>query len=208
MTLVLRGKSPRIYAYLLWFLAAATLVASVMNGGIAELLWAMPVSLLIVAIGWAVFWNPRVEVGPGGVRIVNIVREYLVPWSDYYFAENRWGLYIYSRERSQKMSAWGVPTNAGLFSNSWRDRNKTPDDPDAIRWNARERQNMHVDVKFVVDLLTIRVGEIRRSPRLRAELTGQLDEHWPPTTVTKIQVLPIGMVVVLLALTILMFVSN
>lgn len=208
MTLVMRAKSTRIYAYLLWFLATATLVASVANGGISELLWATPVTLLIATIGWAVFWNPRIEVGPGGIRIVNIVREHLVPWSDFYVAENRWGLYIYSREQSKKMSVWAVPSNVGLFSNSWRNRKKIPDNPEDVQWNAPGRENRIVDVKFVADLLTIRASQIRKNSHLRTDLAAQLDEHWPPTTVTKVQVIPVVSIGALFALTILMFVSN
>ncbi len=208
MILVMRAKSTRIFAYLLWGLAAVTLLASVLNGGVSELLWATPVSLLVAAIGWAVFWNPRIEVGPGGVRIVNIVREHLVPWSDFYLAENRWGLYIYSREQSKKMSVWGVPSNQGLFSNSWRDRKKLPDNPEDVRWRSDGKESRFVTVKFVADLLTLRSGEIKRNSRLRADLAQQSQEHWPPTAVTKLQPLPIAVVGALFVLTVLMFVNN
>ncbi|MDP9806051.1 hypothetical protein J2S70_000633 [Trueperella bonasi] len=203
MTLVLRAKSTRFYAYLLWFLAGVILLASVMNGGFSELIWATPVSALIAAIGWATFWNPRIEVGPGGLRIVNIVREHLVPWSDLHFAENRWGLYVYSKTDAKKMSVWAVPSNAGIFSGSKRNR----PEPEAIRWDDGGKFDQLADSKFVAALIETRAGQIRRDAHLRAELAEQAND-WPAATMTRILPLPIALVGVLTVLTALMFTTN
>ncbi|VEI12950.1 PH domain-containing protein [Trueperella bialowiezensis] len=208
MTLVLRAKSTRLFTFLFIFLAGATLIASTINGGVRELLWATPVCGLIVAIGWAVFWNPRVEVGPSGVRVVNIVREYLVPWTDLRLAENRWGLYIYTRHDSRKISAWAVPSNVGLLSNSWRDRKKTPESPASINWEDGGRVTKFAHVRFVTDLIQSRAGHLRKNPRLRAELASQNGEQWPDRTTVNVQVAPIAAVGTLFALTALMFATN
>lgn len=190
MTLILRGKSTRFYAYLLYFLAGASLVASAVNGGVGELVWSVPISLFIATTGWAVFWNPRIEVGPGGVRVVNIFREHLIPWADLALTENRWGLYLYTKAADRKVGVWAVPSNAGLFHNSWRDRNKEYEDPD-ITWHDSGTQTRTVQSGFAADLIRIRHKAIAANARLRASLRTQMSEYWPEETVTTITLLPI-----------------
>lgn len=189
MTLILRGKSTRLYASLLVFLAAASLVASTINGGLRELLWALPIAAFIVAFGWAFFWNPRLEVGPGGIHVVNIVREHHIPWLDLELAENRWGLYLYTKAADKKISVWAVPSSAGLFNNSWRQRNKPYEDPD-INWANVGTQSRIVQSGFAADLIMLRLGNIKRNSHLRTELRRQLTIYWPDETTSKVALLP------------------
>ncbi|MDK8602491.1 hypothetical protein HMPREF3167_05105 [Trueperella sp. HMSC08B05] len=194
MTVILRGKT-RIYAYLLYALAAISLVGSAVHGGVAELLWAVPIAAVLAAFGWVVFHNPRLEVGPGGLRVVNIIREHLIPWSDLALAENRWGLYLYNRA-DRKISVWGVPSNVGLFNNSWRDRKKAYEDPDIV-WEDSGTLSRTVSTGFAADLIMIRHGNITRNAQLRASLKPA--QYWPDQTVTKFQPLPVIVLGVALA---------
>lgn len=220
MTLVLRARSNQIYAGLLLVLAGATLVASLLNGGVGELVWATPVAGLFAAFGWAVFWNPRVEIGPAGVQVVNIVREHFVPWADLYLAENRWGLYLYSRAESKKIGAWALPAKVSFMSDSWRYRKKnnahTHDfadpqeaDPRHVRWSGTGRISRFADARFVSELIEIRAGNIRKDRHLRSELRLQAEEAYdgsvPVVAATKFQPVPVVLMAVLLSLAILMF---
>ncbi|MDP9831786.1 PH domain-containing protein [Trueperella abortisuis] len=188
MTLILRGKT-RMYAYLLYALAVISLVASAVNGGIGEAIWSIPIAAFIAAFGWVVFFNPRLEVGPGGLRVVNVLREHLIPWSDLALAENRWGLYLYTMA-DRKISVWGVPSTVGIFNNSWRDRKKDKDyeDPDIV-WEESGRVTRIVSSGFAADVITFRLGRIKGDANLRASL--QPATYWPDKAETRLQPLPI-----------------
>lgn len=192
MTVVMRGKSTRIYAVLMGVAAVAILIGSGINGGMGEILWVAPILLAIAAIGWAVFWNPRLEVGPSGLRVINIFREWLVPWADLNFVENRWGLYI-DTHSGKRISVWGLPSRTGLMQNSWRDRKRQVEEE--IVWTMEEmRVERVVPLPFAADTITLRARDIRSDAYLRRDL-ARIGPDWGETT--KMNIMPIPVIAVI-----------
>ncbi|MEW6931915.1 PH domain-containing protein [Trueperella pyogenes] len=187
MTLILRGKNTRFYAYLIYALAVISLVGSAVNGGIGEMLWALPIASVLVALGWTVFHNPRLEVDPEGLRVVNVFREHLIPWSDLAMVENRWGIYVHTKASGRKVSVWAIPSTVGLFNNSWRAQKSgtQPADPN-IEWKDSGTQSRTVTSGFAADLITLRHQNITSNANLPGLKPAQHCE-----SEVRIQVLPI-----------------
>lgn len=125
MNVIIRGEGGHFWAYLLWAFSALILTASTINGGLAEFFFALPLCLFLSFIGWVGWWNPRLEVTADGLYVTNIFREHLISWADFAEAQNRWGLYIFTRSE-KKIPVWALPSRVGLLHNSWRDRKSHP----------------------------------------------------------------------------------
>ncbi|MFP7695720.1 PH domain-containing protein [Trueperella sp. LYQ143] len=198
MTVTLRGTSSRFYSIFIAVAAGILLIAGMIHGGIHELIWTLPATLFMLALAWVMFWNPRLVIGPGGLHVINLFREHHIPWADFSYAENRWGLYLYSRSH-RKISVWAVPSNVGLFSNSWRDRKKQRKDPTSLTWADSGAEHRYCDVPFAADLITMRAQQIARHSSLRRELSAQLDTPWPTQTTARWQIIPLALLGVTLA---------
>ncbi|QRV01880.1 PH domain-containing protein [Arcanobacterium phocisimile] len=202
MDVIIRGEGSRLWAYLLWFLAAIILTASTINGGIAELLFALPLCLLIGFIAWIGWWNPRLVVTADGIRVVNVFREHLIPWADFSEAQNRWGLYLLTRSH-KTFAVWALPSRVGLLQNSWRDRKKAA--PDDIDWKADTVCQYALPLTFTADSLNIRNHAIRSDAALRRRLAPHL-AGWEETSTTHF--IPVHIIgsLALFALTVAMFI--
>ncbi|QCX47196.1 PH domain-containing protein [Arcanobacterium haemolyticum] len=167
MNLILRGEKSHFWAFLLWFFAGAILLASTINGGIAEFLFAMPLGAFIGFVGWAGWWNPRLTITDERVIVTNVVRQFSIPWEDLSEAYNRWGLYITTKS-GKKIPVWALPSRVGLLQNSWRDRNKS--EPDPIDWKHPRSEEMVVPLNFAADTIMILLHAVRSDPALRRRL--------------------------------------
>jgi len=70
-----------------------------------------PPTLLFGLLGWAAFWQPRVEVSDGGVTLVNTLRTIEVPWPAVQSVEGRYGLQL--RTAYGAFTAWGASAPSG-----------------------------------------------------------------------------------------------
>ena len=111
-TIVFRPTSSRVYAVLTWVVATVILSAFAANGGPGEVLRYGAVPLVLAALGWSVFWQPRVVVGDDGVEVVNVLRTVEVPWAAVVDVETRWGLRLVTDGGS--VNAWAAPAKAGF----------------------------------------------------------------------------------------------
>lgn len=117
MKLRLVGNGYRFYAYVGFAMAAVIAAASTYNGGLWELAQTLPLIVLVAVAAWVFSFHSFVEIGPGGLTVVNIFRTYHIPWNDIAGTERRWGLYIHLRT-GRKISVWAVPQKAGVFSSA------------------------------------------------------------------------------------------
>ncbi|QJC22354.1 PH domain-containing protein [Arcanobacterium buesumense] len=179
MNVTLRGENSHFWAYLLWILSLVILGASAWNGGWRELLFALPVAMFLSFVGWVGWWNPRLIVRPQGLHVINLAREYYIPWSDVVEVMNRWGLYIHTRS-GKKIPVWVLPSRVGLLYNSWREPKRSL--PHPIDWTAAEPQELIVPLPFVADSLMARTHAIRSDSSLRRRLALEGDT-WETTTV-------------------------
>lgn len=70
--------------------------------------------LLFVGGGsWSLYWQPRVVVTPGGVRVVNIYRTFDVSWPAITTIDTRWALEL--RTAKGKVRAWAAPAPGPSF---------------------------------------------------------------------------------------------
>lgn len=113
---ILRGTGRLGWAYTVWGISALALGLSAWNGGWREALWALPIAAIPALLGYAIYWNPRLEIDDEQVRIVNIVREYFIPWEDLESIETRFGLYLHAHHLRRKVSVWAVPSRASFFN--------------------------------------------------------------------------------------------
>lgn len=199
-TVTVRGENSRFWCYLLWIMAGVILVASGLNGGFSEMLLVLPIVALLAVIGWAGWWYPRLEVSALGIRVVNLVREWSIPWSDFKDAENRWGLYIYTHS-NRKIGVWAMPSRTGLFQNSWRDRKRKPEQE--FNFDAAQSYERTAPLTFTADALNERARSIRSDADLRRRLQQSSGGIKPPvTTIVRFLPVQIASVTVLLGLSI------
>ena len=117
-TFIIRGTGTRFWAYSLWCIALLLLVLSWRNGGWQETVWVTPIVLAVAAVGYLMFWSPRLEVSESGVHIVNLLRHARISWNDIERIESRYGLYIYAHSLPKKVGVWAVPSRASIFNSS------------------------------------------------------------------------------------------
>ena len=108
-TVVLRTSTMRTVGLCTVVVAVAGVVVSVPDGtAIAH--WGAPL-LLVALVGWAAFWNPRVEVSDGGVLMVNVLRSVEIPWPAVEGVDGRYGLQL--RTAYGAFTAWGAGAPTG-----------------------------------------------------------------------------------------------
>lgn len=196
-TVAIRGENSRFWCYLLWFMAVVILVSSGLNGGFSEMLLVLPIVAFLGVMGWAGWWNPRLEVNPTGLRIVNLMREWIVPWSDFKEAENRWGLYVHTHS-NRKISVWAMPSRTGLLQNSWRDRKRKPEQD--FNFDTATPYERTAPLTFTAEALNERARDIRSDSDLRRRLKNAMgDREAPATTIVRLLPIQIIGITVLLA---------
>lgn len=189
MTLTLRGVNTRKWFIGLAIFGVALVIIGLINGGLSEAWFTLPAALAVVAFAWIGFYNPRLVLSPGGVRIVNLFREFIIPWDDVAFAENRWGLYVHTRA-GRKISVWALPSRAGFGENTYRENMamrqavdsgrrysmpKAEKDPE-LGWNLEEDTTIEVSPTHASNTILLRRDQRRSQAKLRREL--QTIEDW------------------------------
>lgn len=198
----IRGRGLKGYAIILWVLAAVVAGAALIHGGFSELVGTLAPIVFFASLGWTMFWNPRIEIGPGGLRIVNLVRQYDVPWDDFQETERRWGLFIHTRSL-RKISVWAVPSSTGIFDNSWiNEKLRRKDAP--VNWESGEQiVNRTLDLGTVADAIEDYAMNYRQDRRFREDRKRE-SRDWPGQTVVAYKPIPIGIVIISLVATIYM----
>jgi hypothetical protein len=115
-------------------LGAAVLVFVAATSGLSDALVTVPWVLLFAACCWAIFWNPRVVVSDGGVRLVNITRTIDVPWPAITDIETRYALTLVTAYG--RFAAWAAPAPSagGALRTAMRSRPRAGagDDVEAV----------------------------------------------------------------------------
>ena len=109
-TVQLRSRSTQALGAAMAVLSVVGLVSVVVTGSDAVLQFAAPLTLFGV-LGWAAFWEPRVEVTDGGVTVVNTLRTVEVPWPAVQSVDGRYGLRL--ETAYGPVTAWGASAPAG-----------------------------------------------------------------------------------------------
>lgn len=102
-----RPTSSRVLAVAAWAVALSVAVGGLTARDLAVAATAVSGAGLGTLVAWALFWRPQVEVSPGGVTIVNVVRTIHVPWPVLTEAVAGWSLEV--RTRGHSWTAWAAP---------------------------------------------------------------------------------------------------
>ncbi len=108
-------------------LGVAIVVFVAATGSLGEALLTLPWVLLFAACCWAIFWNPRVVVSDGGVRLVNVTRTIDVPWPSITDIETRYALTLVTAYG--RFAAWAAPAPSagGALRTAMRSRPRAVD---------------------------------------------------------------------------------
>lgn len=112
MKSVFRPRFGQVLAVAIIVLCAAALVASTVHDGI-HALWSIGPWMALVSLAvWSVYWNPRVVVDEGGVRLVNVLRTVDLPWPAIQRIDTKWSLTLFTAYG--KYTAWAAPAPGGM----------------------------------------------------------------------------------------------
>ncbi len=83
------------------------LLALIVGDGVAGLLRYGWWVLLVTALVWALFWNPRIHVDASGVVLVNVFRTIRLPWPSIQEIDTKWSLTL--KTAYGTFGAWAAP---------------------------------------------------------------------------------------------------
>jgi PH (Pleckstrin Homology) domain-containing protein len=145
-----------------WLTGAAALagvialVSVLAADGVRDALLLVPVMGLVVAVVWALFWRPAVEVSDGEVVVRNVLATVRIPWPAYRGVSVKYSLVVHST--GPDVTAWAAPRSSGTAQRLRRRR--PPQGPlGAGRHNANaervsdaivERQSALKDAGYLV----------------------------------------------------------
>ncbi|MET0998216.1 MAG: PH domain-containing protein [Marmoricola sp.] len=127
-TVQLRARSTQALGVAMMILSGIGLASVVASGTDVVLQFAAPLCLFGV-IGWAAFWEPRVEVSDGAVTVTNTLRTVEVPWPAVQSVDGRYGLRL--ETAYGRVTAWGAAAPVG------RDRAQGVQGPAAVAVTER-----------------------------------------------------------------------
>jgi hypothetical protein len=104
---ILYPRFGRVLTLIVAALLAAAAAVIFSGSGFGPTLAALPALAALLVVTWAMFFNPRVEVGEGGVRLVNVVTDVWVPWGRIARIDTKYALTLVTEARSY--SAWAAP---------------------------------------------------------------------------------------------------
>ena len=109
-SVLVRTPSGTWLPILVWAMAAWMAVDAVWRAGLAGLRY-WPVLALIAWAAYLLLWAPRVLVGSDGVRVVNLLRDYRLPYSAITDIETGWTVRIDYRDADQvrRVYCWNAP---------------------------------------------------------------------------------------------------
>ncbi len=102
-----RSAASRVLAAAIFVISAVGLLALCIEDGVAGLLRYGWWVLLVVALAWALFWNPRIDVDASGVVLVNVFRTIRLPWPSIQDIDTKWSLTLKTAYGS--FGAWAAP---------------------------------------------------------------------------------------------------
>jgi hypothetical protein len=68
----------------------------------------------LVGVVWALYWRPSIEVGEGGIRVVNVARTIEIPWPHLTAIDTVWSLALVTT--AGKFSVWAAPAPSAVAS--------------------------------------------------------------------------------------------
>lgn len=102
-----RPTFSRILAGATALICAIALVVVLIQDSFSDVLGVLPWLLLVSGAAWAVFWQPAVQVGDGGVRLVNVTRTIDLPWPSIQRIDTKWALALVTAYGT--FTAWSAP---------------------------------------------------------------------------------------------------
>ncbi|MEO6125028.1 MAG: PH domain-containing protein [Ilumatobacteraceae bacterium] len=75
--------------------------------GVVALIEVGPWLMLVAGACWAAFWNPRIVVDDGGVRLVNVTRTIDLPWPSIQAVDTKFALTLITAHG--KFTGWAAP---------------------------------------------------------------------------------------------------
>ena len=153
---------PRFGPWLCGLVWAAAAFALVREGfdSITGAMRLSPLLLLVSVLVWAAFWNPRVEVTDGGVRMVNVLRTADIPWPAIQRIDTKWALALVTAYGT--FTAWAAPApglrSAGRLSGGGSSARRS------------------VPSSAMMDSRSIRPGDLPGSPS--GDAAASVRRHW------------------------------
>jgi hypothetical protein len=102
-----RPASGRVLTLVVAFVGIGAVAFVAGTSGVEDAFLTLPWVLLCTATSWAIFWNPRVIVSDGGVRLVNVTRTIDIPWPSIVDVETRYALTLVTTYG--RFAAWAAP---------------------------------------------------------------------------------------------------
>lgn len=168
-THVFRTPMARVLSIAIAIVAVVAMVYFFSQGGLLELWRSGPVVVLIVALIWLVFWQPRVVVSDGGVTVANILRTVHIPWPRFTSVDSKWSLTLTAGQ--EKVSAWAVPASSGMAA---RTRMPTRANVQQVPPGRYAPSSRKVNADSVALMIAERHAALRREGHLRQNTLGTL----------------------------------
>lgn len=146
--------------------AGVAIILMVIDAGASELVTSAPFLAAAVALVWALFWFPRVEVSDGGITVVNIVRTVHIPWPCFGSADARWTLSIDTAGGT--VTSWAVPTGSGTARRLPKGRSETTQAEKQLGTGTAEAAALVIGERYAQ---LQRAGHLAASTIARPELT-------------------------------------
>lgn len=172
-TYVLHGYSTRLYAGLLWILAAAVAITG-WGYGWQNFTSTVFIGIAIALVAWLCYWNPRVELTAGGVMVVNPFVTVQMAWTDIADCSSRWGLEIQPHE-GKPVRVWSIPNRAAI-----REQFARPKAPTPINWNEHSgTEHVRVTSSRASEIIAIHAAEVAEADRAEHGRANRTQPHAP-----------------------------
>jgi len=174
-----------------------------MQDGAGEALRALPPVALVVAVVWAMFWRPGVEVSDGEVVVRNVLSTVRIPWPTYRDVDYGWSLVV--RTTDGDVTAFAAPrassTARRLRRGETRDPRAAatvPPDGRTVRSLQPTAESVGAAIEARHDAL-VRAGYLDGAQRVRVEQGLTITRQVHVGTVAAVGVLAALTAVVLVA---------
>lgn len=128
----LRAGGSRIIGGTVILVCAVGVVSLVVEGTVVTALTWSGLLLAIAACAWAFYLHPRVDLLPGGIRLVNPLRTLVLPWSAVTALDMRLGVTLVDTDGG-KATAWALPSSGRRTRRTSATTGKvTPEHPEAV----------------------------------------------------------------------------
>lgn len=161
-TFILHGYATRMYAFLLWALAAIAIGTGV-GYGLRTLAGMALIAAALAVLAWLSYWNPCVILNDDGAAVVNPLRTTRVRWEDIEKCTGQWGLQITPRG-GKPIHVWSVPSRAAVRE-SWA----KPKAPQPVVWDQHTgTERLKVTSGRAAEIIQLRAAEIQNAQPVSA----------------------------------------